>query len=94
MSRTEGRERRAPADQAPSELLELRDRLRAQAFEIRAELEPLVESAIENAQYRGRAMRLAREALERFRMEISMLEFDLAATRREREAYRMKVSEG
>ncbi|WP_165227676.1 hypothetical protein [Aquisphaera insulae] len=93
MSSSECRERRAIGDQPPAELVELRERLRSQAYEIRAELEPLVESAIESAQYRGRAMRLAREALERFRLEIAMLEFDLDATRREREAYRMRVVE-
>jgi hypothetical protein len=31
-------------------------------------------------------MGLARDALERFRLDLAMLEFDLEATRREREA--------
>ncbi len=72
-------------DQVPLELIELKERLAAQPPDIRAELEPLVEDALEHARFRGRAMGLARDALERFRLELAMLEFDLEVTRRERE---------
>ena len=73
-------------DQVPLELIELKQRIAAQLAAIRAELEPLVEDAMEHARFRGRAMGLARDALERFRLELATLEFDLEATRREREA--------
>ncbi len=75
-------------DQVPPELVELKERIAAQSADIRAELEPLVEDAMEHARFRGRAMGLARDALERFRLDLAMLEFDLEATRREREALR------
>lgn len=73
-------------DQVPVELIELKQRIAAQTVEIRAELEPLIEEAVEDARFRGRAMGLARDALDRFRLEMAMLEFDLYVTRREREA--------
>ena len=73
-------------DQIPLELVELKERIAAQPAEIRAELEPLVEDALEHARFRGRAMGLARDALERLRLELTMLEFDLEATRREKDA--------
>ncbi len=74
------------SDQVPLGLIELKQRIAAQPAEIRAELEPLVEDVMEDARFRGRAMGLARDALERFRLELAMLEFDLDETRREREA--------
>jgi len=89
MSRN-GVEHEAPVkDQVPAELLELKERIQAQPARIRQELEPLVEDAMEHALFRGRAMLLARDALARFRTDLAMLEFDLEATRREREALRM-----
>ena len=78
-------------DQVPPELIELKERIATQPAEIRAELEPLVEDAMEHARFRGRAMGLARDALERFRLDLAMLEFDLEVTRREREALKVRL---
>ena len=72
----------------PAELVELRDRIRALPAALRAELEPLAEDACEQAKFRGRALSLAREALEQFRVELAAAQFDLDATRREREGLR------
>jgi hypothetical protein len=88
MSRITCQDTAPVADQFPVELVELKERVLAQPAEIRAELEPLVDDAIEDARFRRNAMLLAREALERFRLDLAMLEFDLEATRREREAFR------
>ena len=88
MSTVITQERGLVGDQVPLELIELKERIAAQPGDIRAELEPLVEDAMEHARFRGRAMSLARDALERFRLDLAMLEFDLEATRREREALR------
>lgn len=85
MSRTADQEWGSVSDRIPVELVELKDRIRAQPALVRAELEPLVEDALEHARFRGRAMSLARDALERFRLDLAMLEFDLEVTRRERE---------
>jgi hypothetical protein len=81
----------APNAPVPSELLELRDRIKAMPHEIRLELEPLAEDACEQARFRGRALSLAREALEQFRLELSAAKFDLDVTRREREGLRRLI---
>ena len=72
----------------PAELQALRARIREMPAEIRAELEPLADDACEQAVFRGRALSLAREALEQFRLELSAARFDLDITRRERESLR------
>jgi hypothetical protein len=79
---------RPALDSIPAELLELKARIRAMPEEVRAELEPLADDACEQARFRGRALSVAREALERFRLDLAAIEFDLAATRREREGLR------
>ncbi len=77
-------------DSFPRELIELKEKIAAQPPAVRAELEPLVDDAMEHAWFRGRAMDLARDALESFRFEIALLEFDLEATRKERECARAR----
>ena len=72
----------------PAELLALRARIRALPDDVRAELEPMADDACEQAKFRGRALSLAREALEQFRLELAAAKFDLDATRREREGLR------
>jgi len=75
----------------PAELVALRERIGSLPEAIRAELEPLAEDACEQARFRGRALSLAREALEQFRLELSAAKFDLDITRREREGLRRLV---
>ncbi len=75
----------------PAELVALRARIRAMPTEVRAELEPLADDACEQAKFRGRALSLAREALEQFRLELAAAQHDLDATRREREGLRRWV---
>ena len=78
--------------EAPSELLRLRDRLRDLPTEIRAELEPLLTDVMEQAACRGRVLAIARDALERYQLDLRAVRFDLEATRREREALRDRLS--
>ena len=80
-----------PSVQVPAELLALRARIRELPDAVRAELEPLAEDACEQARFRGRALGIAREALEHFRLELAAARFDLDATRREREDWRRLV---
>jgi hypothetical protein len=70
----------------PAELLELHERVQAQPEGVRAELEPLVEQAMEHALFRRRVLTVARDALEQFRLDLELARFDLDATRRERES--------
>ncbi len=75
----------------PPELVALRARIRELPEGIRAELEPLADDACEQAGFRGRALSIAREALEQFRLELAAARFDLDITRREREGFRRVI---
>jgi hypothetical protein len=72
----------------PAELLALRGRIQEQPADVRAELEPLIEEVIEHTQFRGRVLAIARDGLERSRLELAALRFDLEVTRRERDSLR------
>ena len=69
----------------PPELIELWDRVQALPRGVRAELEPLIVDAVEEARFRSRVLNVARDALEQFKLDLDMARFDLDATRRERE---------
>lgn len=66
-----------------AELLELRAKILAQPAEIRSELEPLIEDALEHAKFRDRVLSVAKDALGRYRLDLEMVRFDLEATKRE-----------
>ena len=77
----------------PAELTALRDRIRALPAEARSELEPLMEDVLEHAVFRSRVLAIAKEGLERYRLELAATRFDLEATRRERETLREMVQD-
>jgi hypothetical protein len=70
--------------QVPTELVALKGRIADQPPKVRAELEPLIDEVLEHAMFRSRVMLIARDALERLRVDMAALRFDLEATRRER----------
>ena len=51
---------------------------------MRQELEPLIDEVMEHAVFRSRVMLIARDALQRFRVEMAAMQFDLDVTKRER----------
>jgi hypothetical protein len=71
------------AGQVPSELVVLKGRIAGQSPKVRAELEPLIDEVLEHAMFRSRVMLIARDALQRLRVDMAALRFDLEATRRE-----------
>lgn len=80
-------------DESPEELLALLDRVQSLPEPVRDELEPIVGEAIEEARFRRRVLDVARDALERMRLDLELARFDLDATRREREALRRLLEE-
>lgn len=68
----------------PSELVALKERIQDQPQSVRRELEPLIDEVMEHAVFRNRVMLIARDALQRFRVEMAAMQFDLDMTRRER----------
>jgi hypothetical protein len=77
----------------PAELVALREWVQAQPAEVRAELEPMVDTALEEARFRSRVLSVARDALEQLRLDLELARFDLEATRRERETLRERLAE-
>jgi hypothetical protein len=75
------------------ELVALRRRVQAQPAAVRAELEPMVDEALEEARFRGHVLTVARDALERLRLDLELTRFDLEATRREREWLRERLTD-
>ena len=73
-----------PAEQCPSELVALKERIQDQPPSVRRELEPLIDEVMEHAVFRSRVMLIARDALQQFRVEMAAMRFDLDATKRER----------
>jgi hypothetical protein len=69
--------------ECPSELLTLKERIQFQPPSVREELEPLIDEVMDHAIFRGRVMLIARDALQRFRVEMAALKFDLDMTKRE-----------
>ena len=69
--------------QVPTELMALKGRIADQPPKVRAELEPLIDEVLEHAMFRSRVMLIARDALQRLRVDMAALRFDLEATRRE-----------
>jgi hypothetical protein len=70
-------------EQVPTELVELKERIQGQPPKVRAELEPLIDEVMEHAMFRSRVMLIARDALQRFRLDLASVRLDLEATRRE-----------
>ena len=91
MSRTTRQETAEVSQEGPVALVALQERILAQPDEVRTELEPLVEDALEDARFRQQTISLARDALQHFRMDLAMMAFDLEATRSEREALRSRL---
>ncbi len=52
---------------------------------VRTELMPIWERVVESFRLRGKILSVAKEALEQLRLELAFLQFDLEATRREKE---------
>jgi hypothetical protein len=73
-----------PLGQFPSELVALKERIQNQSAAVREELEPLIDEVMEHAVFRSRVMLIARDALQRSRVEMAAMRFDLDLTKRER----------
>ncbi len=77
----------------PEEWLALKERVRRMPPSVRAELEPMVDEALEEARFRGRVLSVARDALEQLHHDLKLTRFDLDMTRREREKLRQMLEE-
>ena len=80
-------------DQVPADLLRLYDSIHSLPEPYAAQLAPLVDAVMESTKRRRRILTLVQDALSQLRLDMKYLMFDLEATRRERDEYRLKLEE-
>jgi len=83
----------ATPEQIPADLQKLAIALNDIPDEYAARLAPLVDAVVESTRRRRRILTLVQDALGQLRLDMKYLIFDLEATRRERDAYRLKLEE-
>jgi hypothetical protein len=84
----------APAqDLAPADLMRLAEAIHSLPEPYARQLVPLVDAVVESTKRRRRILTLVQDALSQLRLDMKYLRFDLEATRRERDDYRLKLEE-
>jgi hypothetical protein len=75
------------------ELRELVDRVRTLPQDVREGLEPVVADVLVESRFRSRILMVARDAIERLRLDLEATRFDLDATRRDRQRLELLLDE-
>ena len=83
----------AAQDLVPADLLRLSDAIHSLPEPYAVQLAPLVDAVVESTKRRRRILTLVQDALSQLRLDMKYLMFDLEATRRERDEYRLKLEE-
>lgn len=83
----------AAQDQVPADLARLADAIHSLPESLAVQLVPLVDAVVESTKRRRRILTLVQDALSQLRLDMKYLMFDLEATRRERDEYRLKLEE-
>jgi hypothetical protein len=83
----------AAQDQVPADLSRLADAIHNLPEPYGAQMAPLVDAVVESTKRRRRILTLVQDALSQLRLDMKYLMFDLEATRRERDEYRLKLEE-
>jgi hypothetical protein len=83
----------AAQDLAPADLMRLADAIHSLPEPYVVQLAPLVDAVVESTKRRRRILTLVQDALSQLRLDMKYLMFDLEATRRERDEYRLKLEE-
>ncbi len=80
-------------EQIPADLQKLVMALGTIPDQYARQLAPMIDSVVESTKRRRRILSLVQDALGQLRLDMKYLMFDLEATRREREEYRLKLEE-
>lgn len=80
-------------EQIPADLLRLSSAIHDLPDAHAAQLAPMVDAVVESTKRRRRILSLVQDALSQLRLDMKYLMFDLEATRRERDEYRLKLDE-
>ncbi|MCH7729248.1 MAG: transcriptional regulator [Planctomycetes bacterium] len=79
--------------QLPNDLVELVSACQRLPSEHRKEIDSILARVVDGTKRRRRILSLVQDALSQLRMDMKYLMFDLEATRRERDEYRIKLDE-
>ena len=80
-------------EEMPKEMSELVKLIANLPAEHRTVVEPALARVMESTRRRRRILNLVQDALSQLRLDMKYLMFDLEATRRERDEYRLKLDE-
>jgi len=80
--------------QVPADLEKLAAAIQALPEPYASQVAPMVDAVVESTKRRRRILTLVQDALSQLRLDMKYLMFDLEATRRERDEYRMQLEEG
>jgi hypothetical protein len=80
-------------EELPGDLLELCALIANLPADQRGRIEPVLNRVVESTKRRRRILNLVQDALSQLRLDMKYLVFDLEATRRERDAYRLELEE-
>ena len=83
----------AATEKAPADLQKLATAIHCLPEPYAAQLAPMVDAVVESTKRRRRILTLVQDALSQLRLDMKYLMFDLEATRRERDEYRLKLEE-
>jgi hypothetical protein len=72
-------------DQIPSELIDLRQDIEQLPLHLRQKMLPLCERLYHYSRLHSRLLRIAQEAVDQLQLDAKYMQFDLEATRRERD---------
>jgi hypothetical protein len=72
-------------DQIPSELIDLRKEIEQLPLHLRQKMLPMCERLYHYSRLHSRLLRIAQEAVDQLQLDVKYMQFDLEATRRERD---------
>jgi hypothetical protein len=72
-------------DQIPAELLDLRKEIEQLPLHLRQKMLPMCERLYHYSRLHNRLLRIAQEAVDQLQLDVKYMQFDLEATRRERD---------
>ncbi len=72
-------------DQIPSELMELKKHVEQLPLHLRQKLLPLCDRLYHYTRLHSRLLKIAQEAVDQLQLDVKYLQFDIEATRRERD---------
>jgi hypothetical protein len=80
-------------NQIPSELINLQKQIDQLPRALRDAMKPLCDRMVHFVRLQGRLVRIAQEAVDQLQLDVKYLQFDLEATRRERDLLREEMGE-